>query len=125
HDTFQTEPTYLGPIPSVPCPNPPNFTVTYAGEAFKNTFTLPFADKKFLKDRVVCVVFDEGDSPHCESNPNQVFCAFFGPNVKKGKVVNKNYNHFNLLRTIEDTMEIGTLGRNDATAKPMKGWRRK
>jgi hypothetical protein len=96
------------------------FNYDYAGNAFANTFTVPFATCSLLKNRVIAVVCDEGDFP--TNNGNQTFAAFAGLNVKKHNVVNTNYNHYNLLRTIENTMHLGTLGRNDTLATPMTGW---
>lgn len=114
HDTGISSPTAVGPLlTNVPL---------YSGSAFAYTFGLALKTKSFTKDRVIVLTFDENDF---EDDANQIYCAFFGDHVKKGHVVNKSYNHYNLLRTIEDSLRVGTLGRNDSTAAPMTGWRKK
>ncbi|AYV76805.1 MAG: phosphoesterase [Barrevirus sp.] len=95
-------------------------TADYCGEAFHNTFNLALNSKKLMKDRIVAVIGDEGTI----TIDNSTIGIFYGDNVKKNNIVPTVYNHYNLLRTIEDTMKIGTLGKNDSIAEPMKGWQK-
>ncbi len=62
-----------------------------------------------------------------ESNPNGtpeeiadnlIYTVFYGPMVKK-TTIHDNYNFYNMLRTLEDIWQLGTLNRNDATASPI------
>lgn len=52
------------------------------------------------------VTFDEDDS---NTKKNRVFTVFFGPDFKrsnKSRKDNKVYNHYSLLRTIEDNVSV-------------------
>jgi len=47
-----------------------------------------------------------------------------GDSVLSGSVSKTAYNHYSLLRTIEDEFRLGTLGQNDASAFSIVGvWR--
>lgn len=113
HDTSVIQLDYTSPIT--------NSVPYYSGEAFAETFGLALQTKSFIKDRVVVLTFDEDDFA---DDVNQVYCAFYGENVRPNNVVNTPYNLYNLLRTIEDSLRVGTLGRNDSTSVSMKGWRK-
>lgn len=72
-------------------------------------------------DTLFIVTFDEGTT----FGPNLVYCAFVGAGVQPGTVSMEPYDHYDLLRTIEEIFRTGTLGQNDATASPIAGiWRR-
>jgi hypothetical protein len=94
----------------------------YCGEAFHNTFTLPLSSCRLMKNRIVAVITDESNKDDLENNAT---CILYGSNVKKNNIVSTKYNHYNLLRTVEDTMKLGTLGQNDSTSLPMTGWKNK
>lgn len=101
--------------PTLPSP------VSYTDRMLHYLFTIPLADKKFIKDRVFAVIFDQSLTPP-PAGSNQVYAVFVGSNVKKNNQVDTAYNHYSLLRTIEDNFNLGTLGRNDQAASPMVGW---
>ena len=75
----------------------------------------------FMKGLLFVVTFDEADT----SDPtNRVFTALIGDSVLSGSVSKTAYNHYSLLRTIEDEFRLGTLGQNDASAFSIVGvWR--
>jgi Phosphoesterase family len=75
----------------------------------------------FMKGLLFVVTFDEADN----SDPtNRVFTALIGDSVLSGSVSKTAYNHYSLLRTIEDEFRLGTLGQNDASAFSIVGvWR--
>lgn len=91
-----------------------------------------FADKWFSKkfgallekwpnDTLLVATFDESES---YEDTNQVYTAFFGDMVKPGAADDARYDHYSLLRTLEDNWELGDLGGNDAKAKAVAGvWR--
>jgi hypothetical protein len=58
------------------------------------------------------VVFDE--SIPCADN--YVYCALLGDMVKAETIEADHYDHYGLLRTIEENFGLGTLERNDLTA---------
>jgi hypothetical protein len=73
-----------------------------------------------MEDMLVIVTFDEGSY----LSPNRIYTAMVGTGVQAGKTINAKYDHYNLLRTIEDTLGLGTLGLNDQSAQPIEGiWR--
>ena len=72
----------------------------------------------FMKGLLFVVTFDEADN----SDPtNRVFTALIGDSVLSGSVSKTAYNHYSLLRTIEDGFRLGTLGQNDASAFSIVG----
>ena len=52
----------------------------------------------------------------------QNFLMIFGNHVKNSGMVSAPYDHYHLLRTIEDGMVLGTLNQKDALATPMVGF---
>lgn len=64
------------------------------------------------------VTFDEDDGG---TDDNKVYTALFGPDFhrkSKAKTDKKRYNHYSLLRTIEDNWKLGTLKQHDEKAVP-------
>ena len=70
------------------------------------------ANPAFTKETLVVIIFDES-VPYDE---NHVYATLLGDMVKPGTVEADHYNHYSLLRTIEENFELGTLSRNDLTA---------
>jgi phospholipase C len=76
-------------------------------------FLEPFlADPRIMKGTLVVVTFDES-IPYSD---NHVYAALLGPMVAAGTVEADPYDHYSLLRTIEENFELGSLRRNDLTA---------
>lgn len=76
-------------------------------------FLLPLLDDpRFTEGTLVSVTFDES-VPHAD---NHVYHVLLGDMVKSGTVVGEMFNHYSLLRTVEENFELGNLGRNDLTA---------
>ena len=72
-------------------------------------------DPRFADGTLLVITFDEGS----DSGPNVVYTIFVGAGVRPGAVSNAWYDHYSLLRTIEDIFGLGTLGKHDATATPI------
>jgi Phosphoesterase family len=70
------------------------------------------ANPGFMKGTLLVVIFDES-LPHAD---NHVYAALLGDMVKPETVEPDRYDHYGLLRTIEENFELGTLHRNDITA---------
>ncbi len=70
------------------------------------------ADPRFTKGTLVVVTFDES-IPY---EDNHVYTALLGDMVKAGSIESARYDHYSLLRTIEENFGLGTLGRNDLMA---------
>jgi hypothetical protein len=52
---------------------------------------------------------------------NHVYAALAGDSVAPGGTTSTLYDHYSLLRTIEDGLGLETLGRSDAQAAPIAG----
>lgn len=65
------------------------------------------------KSALLVVVFDDGGNPQ-----NTCICMFAGPSAKLGAKSSVNYNHYNLLATLEDILGLGRIG-NAVGATPM------
>jgi hypothetical protein len=72
------------------------------------------AQQNFSKGTLVVLTFDES-VPHSD---NHIYTALLGDGVPVGMMVPERYDHYGLLRTVEENFGLGTLGRNDATARP-------
>ncbi|SRR5258707_2383406 len=72
------------------------------------------ANANFMKTTLTVVTFDES-IPH---NDNHVHTVLLGAGVQPGQVVMDRFDHYSLLRTVEDNFGLGTLNRNDASAQP-------
>ncbi len=76
-----------------------------------------------LKGTLIVVTFDES-ADESEGAGNHIYTVFLGDMVKAGRV-DHNYNHFNVLRTIEDNFGLCALAGGDGGAKPITGvWKR-
>jgi hypothetical protein len=79
------------------------------------------ADPYVMRDTLAVVTFDESED---DAN-NHIYTVFLGNMVRPGAVIDACYDHYNLLRTIEDNFGIGTLGAEDAKSMPIveDAWR--
>lgn len=78
-------------------------------------------DPRFMKDMLFIVTYDESGT---NAESSSVLAALAGPAIRPGAESPTWYDHYNLLRTIEDTFGLGTLGRHDAMAAPISDiWR--
>jgi hypothetical protein len=68
-----------------------------------------------LDSCLVAVTWDEDDG----SSGNHVLTVFAGSAARSGVSSNVAYNHYSLLRTIEDAFGLPTQTANDANAQPM------
>lgn len=70
------------------------------------------AEPKFAQGTLVAVIFDES-IPHAD---NHVYAALLGDMVKPNTVESEMYNHYSLLRTVEENFQLDSLGKNDLSA---------
>jgi hypothetical protein len=75
------------------------------------------SDSIGMNGTLIVITFDESKSNKTESN--RIFTIFLGPMIKEGVSISKHYNHYSILRTIEENFGLGTLGRNDSLATPI------
>ena len=95
-----------------------NSSVAVAGQWLADHFKFIFLDESFMKNTLVILTFDESENLF---GKNQIYTLVLGANVKPGSSVDTPLNHYSLLKLIEDTWELGNLGRNDRTATAIKG----
>lgn len=92
--------------------------VDFAGRWLDRAFGPLIKDRAFMKGMLLVVTFDEARN---NQGPNHIYTAFVGDAVRPGTTAKKRYDHYSLLRTIEDALALGTLGKNDESASPITG----
>ena len=86
--------------------------VEKADRFLRERFEPLLRDPRFADGTLLVVTFDEGS----DGGPNVIYTVLVGAGVRAGAVSNAWYDHYSLLRTIEEIFGTGTLGRHDATA---------
>ena len=81
----------------------------------RSRFSPLLSNRKFTDGTLLIVTFDEGSN----KGPNIVYTVLVGDSVARGAVSDHYYDHYSLLRTVEEILGTGTLGNNDATAQPI------
>lgn len=71
---------------------------------------------EFFEKTLTVVTYDESAVHH--NDTNRIYTVFLGGMVKPGQY-SPNYNHYNVLRTIEDNFGLGTLADGDGSARPI------
>jgi Phosphoesterase family len=74
-------------------------------------------DPAFMKGTLIVVTFDESADQTAAAG-NHIYTVFLGPTVKQGEVAD-NYNHYNVLRTVEENFGLCALGNGDGGARPI------
>jgi hypothetical protein len=94
--------------------------VAFADSWLQQRFEPLLADPRFSDGLLFVVVFDEGRT----SGPNTVYCSLSGAGIRPGSVSNDYYDHYDLLRTIEEIFHTATLGHHDDHANVIQTiWR--
>jgi len=94
--------------------------VAFADQWLARTFGPLLEDARFMDGTLFVVTFDEDDGIHA----NHIYTVLSGTGVRPGSVSTSRYDHYSLLRTIEDVLGLGGLGQRDADAQPVAGvWR--
>lgn len=76
-------------------------------------------NRAFMQGTLIVVTFDESADTSPDAG-NHIYTVFLGPMVQPGEVKN-HYNHYNVLRTIEDNFGLCSLGTGDGGAVPITG----
>ena len=80
-----------------------------------------WAQSKVPEGTLLVITFDEADfdARGYDTNydgPNQIYTVLLGRNIKPGTTVSIPYNHYNLIRTVEENFGLGSLQKNDKYA---------
>ncbi len=69
---------------------------------------------------LLVITFDEadfnakpGDYDTNYDGPNQIYTVLLGDMITPGTVIDTPYNHYNLIRTVEENFQLGSLNKND------------
>lgn len=70
------------------------------------------------KGTLLVVTFDEADydADGYDTNydgPNQIYTVLLGDMIKPGTVIDTPYNHYNLIRTVQENFQLDSLKKND------------
>ncbi|KAI0155344.1 phosphoesterase family-domain-containing protein [Xylariaceae sp. FL1272] len=93
--------------------------ITTAG-SWAGRFLPPLLDNtNFNSDRTLIVLtFDESENYLAENRVMAVLLGSAIPDDKIGTTDSTKYNHYSLLKTVEDNWSLGDLGENDVSATP-------
>ncbi len=92
-------------------------------QGFFGALRFPGADSHLPPRTLVVVTFDEADfekdydatRKYTYDGPNQIYTVLLGDGIQPG-VEEEGYNHYSLIRTIEQNFGLGSLQKNDAGA---------
>lgn len=84
-------------------------------EAFLKNFLGDDPINKFPPETLIVITFDEA-YPYYD--PYEIYTLLIGDMIHAGTTRTEPYNHYSLLRSVEDNFGLGSLKRNDATAQP-------
>ncbi len=76
------------------------------------------ADAQLMNKTLIVVTFDESAEQSAQGG-NHIYTVFLGGMIKAGKKVTSNYNHYNVLRTIEDNFGLRPMADGDGHATPI------
>ena len=79
-----------------------------------------WAQSHVPKGTLLVITFDEadfnakpGDYDTNYDGPNQIYTVLLGDMITPGTVIDTPYNHYNLIRTVEENFQLGSLNKND------------
>lgn len=89
----------------------------------KDFLTPLLADADFMRETLTVLTFDESREQSAHGD-NHIYTLFLGQMVEPGKIDANSYNHYNVLRTIEDNFGLCPMSDGDGNARPIrKVWR--
>lgn len=91
--------------------------VAFADRWFARAFGPLLKDSHFMQGMLLVTTFDESGV----LGGNHIYTSLYGDSVIAGSTSDVAYNHYSILRTIEDTFGLGSLGRQDAKAPVISG----
>jgi acid phosphatase len=101
----------------------PNRALGTADAWLDQQFKSLMADPEFKRDVVLIVTFDEDDVFPVADSDNRIYTVIWGDHVIPGKV-DRVYDHYDLLRTIEEIFHLEPMAEGDRNAVAISGiWR--
>jgi acid phosphatase len=91
--------------------------VAFADRWFERVFGPLMKNPQFMRGMLLVVTFDESAG----NADNHIYTALYGAGVEPGSASDADYDHYSVLRTIEDTLGTGTLRQKDASAHAITG----
>jgi hypothetical protein len=91
-------------------------SLDYASSYLEREWMNRFENETFTRDLAMVVGFDESES---KKAPNRVYAALVGDAISGmpgGHEDPARHNHYSLIRTVEENWDLGSLGKEDATA---------
>jgi Phosphoesterase family len=98
-----------------------NTSATYADTWLSTTFGPLLQDPRFTTGLLLVVTFDEDEQFWLFPSSNHVLTVLFGDSIQPGATSDKKYNHYSLLRLVEDRFDLGNLGENDTNPPAITG----
>lgn len=92
--------------------------VKYADDWYARTFGPLLEDSRFRQGMLLVTTFDESS---LADPTNHIYTSLYGDSVKPGSLSKDSYDHYSLLKLIEDEFQLGNLGGKDRTANPITG----
>ncbi|MGK5084572.1 alkaline phosphatase family protein [Bdellovibrionota bacterium FG-1] len=89
-----------------------NTTPAFSDQWMSDRFGKLLEDPNFMKDLLFVVTYDESET----YVGNHIATILYGDSIKAGSTSALTYNHYSLLRTIEEELGLGSLKQNDAIA---------
>lgn len=74
---------------------------------------------RYANDTMIFIIEDDAQDGPDHVNPHRSTAYVLGPYVKRGKIVSTHYSTVNMIRTIEDVLDVDHLSVNDANQLPM------
>jgi hypothetical protein len=91
--------------------------VEFASRYVERLFGPLLLDTAAMKDMLFVFTYDEDAG----GEDNTIYTVFYGPGVKPDVRITTYYNHYNLLKTIQHFLNLGTLNQNDEKAEVITG----
>lgn len=89
----------------------------FSNKYLESKFGKLLRDPNFLRKTLVVITFDESESPFS----NQIYTVLLGDSVVAGSSTSQKLNHISILKLIEDSWNLGNLGRQDSKATTPTG----
>ncbi len=89
----------------------------FAGKWMNSRFGTIFSNPAAMADTLFIVTFDESGF----ARGGEIYTVLLGANILAGTENNQKVNHYSLLKLVEDELNLGNLGREDAKATGITG----